>query len=64
MAIWPWRWRRPCSTRWALHKIETLCMATISDLIASESEAERISDAELKQGVDKMMEVACQVAIG
>ena len=38
-------------------------MATISDLIASESEAERISDAELKQGVDKMMEVACEVAV-
>jgi len=48
----------------ALHKIETLCMATISDIIASEQEAVRISDEELKQGVDKMMEVACEVATG
>ena len=47
----------------AMHKIETLCMATISDIIASENEAERISDAELQQGVDKMMEVACEVAV-
>lgn len=46
----------------AMHKIETLCIATVSDLIASEKEAERISDAELKQGVDRMMEVACEVA--
>lgn len=47
----------------ALHRIETLCMATISDLITGEQDtAERISDAELQQGVDKMMEVACQVA--
>jgi DeoD family purine-nucleoside phosphorylase len=48
----------------ALHKIETLCIATISDLIASETQAERISDAELKIGVDRMMEVACELAIG
>ncbi len=47
----------------ALHKIETLCIATISDLIASETETERISDAELKLGVDRMMEVACELAI-
>lgn len=49
----------------ALKKIETLCMATISDIIAGgeQETAERISDAELKVGVDKMMEVACEVAI-
>jgi DeoD family purine-nucleoside phosphorylase len=47
----------------ALHKIETLCIATISDLIASETETERISDAELKVGVDRMMEVACELAV-
>jgi purine-nucleoside phosphorylase len=47
----------------ALHRIETLCMATISDLITSETETERISDAELQQGVDRMMEVACEVAV-
>ncbi len=48
----------------ALHKIETLCLCTISDLIVNEQNAERISDAELKVGVDRMMEVACGVAIG
>ncbi|MEQ1872633.1 MAG: DeoD-type purine-nucleoside phosphorylase [Ilumatobacteraceae bacterium] len=48
----------------AIHKIETLCMATISDIIAAdEGTAERISDEELKRGVDKMMEVACAVAV-
>jgi DeoD family purine-nucleoside phosphorylase len=48
----------------ALHRIDTLCLATISDLIASETQAERISDAELKQGVDRMTEAACEVAVG
>jgi 5'-methylthioadenosine phosphorylase/purine-nucleoside phosphorylase len=47
----------------ALHKIETLCICTISDLITDETTAERISDAELTLGVDRMMEVACDVAI-
>ena len=48
----------------AIHKIETLCMVTISDLIAAEAgTSERISDAELKDGVDRMMTVACEVAI-
>jgi 5'-methylthioadenosine phosphorylase/purine-nucleoside phosphorylase len=48
----------------ALHKIDTLTLATISDLIADETNAERISDEELKIGVDRMMQVACDVAIG
>ena len=47
-----------------MHKIETLCIATISDLITSENQAERISDEELKAGVDRMMEVACELAVG
>lgn len=47
----------------AIHKIETLCLCTISDLIADEQNAERISDEDLKVGVDRMMEVACDVAI-
>lgn len=46
----------------AVHKIETLCLATISDLIASETQAERISDDELKLGVARMTEAACEVA--
>lgn len=48
----------------AMHGIETLCIATISDIIAADvSSSERISDADLKKGVDRMMEVACDVAI-
>jgi len=49
----------------AINKIETLCLVTISDIIAAdEGTAERISDDELRIGVDRMMEVACDVAIG
>ena len=48
----------------AIHKIETLCMVTVSDIIAAEAgTSQRISDEELKLGVDKMMSVACDVAI-
>ncbi len=48
----------------ALHKIETLCLATISDLITADTgSSERISDDELKIGVDRMMRVACEVAV-
>lgn len=47
----------------ALHKIETLCICTISDLITDENNAERISDDDMKVGVDRMMQVACDVAI-
>lgn len=46
----------------ALHGIETLCVATVSDIIG-ESGTERISDEQLRLGVDRMMEVACEVAI-
>lgn len=49
----------------AMKKIETLCIVTISDILdADAGTAERISDAELKTGVDRMMEVACDVAVG
>ncbi|MEN9646181.1 MAG: purine nucleoside phosphorylase [Actinomycetota bacterium] len=47
----------------ALHKVETLCICTISDLITDENNAERISDADMKVGVDRMMQVACDVAV-
>ena len=47
----------------AIHGIETLTLATISDLITDEKNAERISDEELKIGVDRMMQVACEVAV-
>jgi 5'-methylthioadenosine phosphorylase/purine-nucleoside phosphorylase len=47
----------------ALHKIETLTLVTISDIIAmGEGASERISDDELKLGVERMTAVACEVA--
>lgn len=46
----------------AIHGIETLCVATISDIIG-ETGAERISDEELRAGVDRMMTVACATAV-
>ena len=47
----------------AMHKIETLTLATISDLIVDEQNAERISDEDMKIGVDRMMQIACDVAV-
>jgi 5'-methylthioadenosine phosphorylase/purine-nucleoside phosphorylase len=47
----------------ALRGVETVALCTISDIIAAEEgTAERISDAELKAGVDQMMQVACSLA--
>jgi 5'-methylthioadenosine phosphorylase/purine-nucleoside phosphorylase len=47
----------------AVNGFEALAVMTISDLIASETETERISDEELQRGVDAMMTVACEVAV-
>jgi purine-nucleoside phosphorylase len=47
----------------AIYGFEALAIMTVSDLIGEDGDAERISDEELKQGVDKMMEVACEVAV-
>jgi 5'-methylthioadenosine phosphorylase/purine-nucleoside phosphorylase len=47
----------------ALHKVETLTLVTISDILAmDEGASERISDDELKLGVERMTAVACEVA--
>jgi 5'-methylthioadenosine phosphorylase/purine-nucleoside phosphorylase len=46
----------------AVHRIEALAIMTVSDLIG-ETTSERISDDELKRGVDDMMRVACRVAV-
>ena len=49
----------------AVHGVEALAMMTVSDIVgATESERERISDDELRRGVDDMMRVACRVATG
>ena len=47
----------------AVHGIEALAIMTVSDLLFESGDSQRISDEELKQGVDKMMKIACQVAI-
>ena len=47
----------------AINGFESLAIMTISDLIAEDGDSERISDAELKRGVDQMMEIGCEVAI-
>jgi purine-nucleoside phosphorylase len=46
----------------AVHGIESLAMMTVSDLLFESGETQRISDADLKAGVDQMMRLACQVA--
>jgi 5'-methylthioadenosine phosphorylase/purine-nucleoside phosphorylase len=47
----------------AVHGIESLAIMTVSDLLAESGASERISDDELKEGVDAMMRIACQVAV-
>jgi DeoD family purine-nucleoside phosphorylase len=46
----------------ALRSVWALTLLTVSDLILG-GESERISDDELRQGVERMMELACRVAI-
>ena len=48
----------------AVHRVEALAMMTVSDILgATEDERERISDEQLRRGVDDMMRVACRVAV-
>ena len=48
----------------AIHKIETLCLVTISDLIAADDGTQRADQRRgAEAGVDRMMPVACDVAI-
>lgn len=47
----------------ALHQVETLAILTVSDLIDDDGTSERITDDELKAGVNAMTQVACRVAI-
>jgi purine-nucleoside phosphorylase len=46
----------------AVHRIEALAMMTVSDLLGESGETTRISDDELRHGVDRMMRLACHVA--
>ena len=45
----------------AIRQVEALTILTVSDVIEGE-DSTRISDEELKQGVDAMMTLACRVA--
>lgn len=47
----------------AIHGIEALALMTVSDILEESGETTRISDAELKRGVDAMMQIACRVAV-
>ena len=47
----------------ALHGIEALAMMTVSDLLFESGDSQRITDADLKTGVDQMMRLACQVCV-
>lgn len=47
----------------ALHRIEALAMMTVSDVLGADGSTERITDDELKRGVDDMMRLACRVAV-
>lgn len=46
----------------AIHGVEALAMATVSDLLEESGETTRISDAELGRGVDAMTRLACRLA--
>jgi len=43
--------------------LEALAMMTVSDLLEESGDTTRISDDELKRGVDDMMRLACRVAV-
>ncbi|NNE11456.1 MAG: purine-nucleoside phosphorylase [Ilumatobacter sp.] len=47
----------------AIKGLEALAMMTVSDLLEESGDTTRISDEELKRGVDDMMRLACHVAV-
>jgi 5'-methylthioadenosine phosphorylase/purine-nucleoside phosphorylase len=47
----------------AVKGIEALAMMTVSDLLEETGDTTRISDEDLKRGVDDMMRLACRVAV-
>lgn len=47
----------------AVKRVEALALMTVSDVLGDDGSTVRISDDELKRGVDAMMEVSCRVAI-
>ena len=47
----------------AVKGIESLAMMTVSDILGDDGSAVRISDDDLKRGVDQMMQIGCRVAV-
>ena len=47
----------------AVKGMEALAIMTVSDILAPDADPVRISDEELKAGVDQMMRIGCQVAV-
>ena len=47
----------------AVHGVEALTILTVSDLLGTDGTSERISDEDLRRGVDDMMRIACRVAV-
>lgn len=47
----------------AVKHVESLAIMTVSDLLGPSGDTVRISDEELKSGVDQMMRISCAVAV-
>jgi 5'-methylthioadenosine phosphorylase/purine-nucleoside phosphorylase len=47
----------------AVHDVEALGIMTVSDLLSESGHSKRISDVELREGVNKMMRLACEVVV-
>jgi DeoD family purine-nucleoside phosphorylase len=47
----------------AVHGLEALAMMTVSDVLGDDGSSIRISDEELRRGVDAMLRLACRVAV-
>ena len=47
----------------AVKGLEALAIMTVSDLLGDDADRVRISDEDMKSGVDQMMEIACRVAV-
>ena len=47
----------------AVKNVESLAIMTVSDLLGESGDTMRISDEELKAGVDRMMRISCAVAV-
>jgi 5'-methylthioadenosine phosphorylase/purine-nucleoside phosphorylase len=47
----------------AMKGMESLALMTVSDMIGDDGDSVRITDEEMKRGVDQMMLIGCQVAV-